>query len=136
MAKTKVFDEYALLTFLEAGPGAKHIHDLILKAEQKQVRILMSSYTLANTWKVIAQAKSPDKAKRLIKEIRNMPIELVDVDWDLARTAAEIALPGNHSLDSYLAPALAISTRADLVTSNKGLDSMSTQLKIEWIPNE
>ncbi len=134
MARTKVIDEYALLTFLENGPGAQRIHDLIIKAEEKKARILISSFNLSLAWFVIAKAKSPERADRTIKNIRSLPIELVEVDWSISHLAGQISLKSGLPLPDCLGPALAKSSRADLVTGNTKLESLSSFIKIEMVP--
>jgi ribonuclease VapC len=47
---SKVLDSYALMAFFEDEPGADFVRDLILKAEENKVNLLMSVVNLGEVW--------------------------------------------------------------------------------------
>jgi ribonuclease VapC len=129
----KVLDSYALMAFFEDEPGAVTVRDLILKAEENRVNLLMSVVNLGEVWYSIARTNSPEVADQYIGEINGMAIEIVDVDWTLTRQAAAFKVKGNLSYGDCFAGALAKHRRAELVTGDKEFKALEAEIKIAWI---
>ena len=130
---TKVLDSYALMAFFEDEPGADTVRDLILKAEENRVNLLMSVVNLGEVWYSIARTNSPEVADQYIGEVNGMAIEVVDVDWALTRQAAAFKVNGNISYGDCFAAALAKAKKAELVTGDKEFKSLESEIKIAWV---
>ena len=130
---SKVLDSYALMAFFEDETGADLVRELILKAEENKVNLLMSVVNLGEVWYSIARTNSPDIADQYIGEIRGMAIEIVDVDWQLTRQAAAFKVNGNISYGDCFAAALAKNRKAELVTGDKEFRSLESEIKIYWL---
>ena len=130
---SKVLDSYALMAFFEDEPGADLVRDLILKAEENKVSLLISVVNLGEVWYSIARTNSPELADQYIGEVKGMAIEIVDVDWTLTRQAANFKVNGNISYGDCFAAALAKSRRAELVTGDKEFKLLDGEIKISWL---
>jgi predicted nucleic acid-binding protein len=130
---SKVLDSYALMAFFEDESGADLVRELILKAEEKKVNLLMSVVNLGEVWYSIARTNSHEIADQYIGEIRGMAIEIVDVDWQLTRQAAAFKVNGNISYGDCFAAALAKMNKAELITGDKEFKSLEGEIKISWI---
>jgi predicted nucleic acid-binding protein len=130
---SKVLDSYALMAFFEDEPGADIVRDLILKAEENRVNLLMSVVNLGEVWYSIARTNSPEVADQYIGEINGMAIEIVDADWTLTRQAAAFKAGGNISYADCFAAALAKLKKAELITGDKEFKSLEGEIKISWI---
>jgi predicted nucleic acid-binding protein len=130
---SKVLDSYALMAFFEDESGADLVRELILKAEENRVNLLMSVVNLGEVWYAIARTNSPEVADQYIGEIRGMAIEIVDADWQLTRQAAAYKASGNISYADCFAAALAKAKKAELVTGDKEFKPLESQIKIQWI---
>ena len=130
---TRVIDSYALMAFFEDEPGADLVRDLILKAEENKVNLLISVVNLGEVWYSIARTTSPEVADQYIGEIDGMAIEVVDADWQLTRQAAIFKVNANISYGDCFAGALAKNRRAELVTGDKEFKSLEGEIKIAWI---
>ena len=130
---TKVLDSYALMAFFEDEPGADLVRDLILKAEENRINLLISVVNLGEVWYSIARTNSPEVADQYIGEIDGMAIEVVDVDWQLTRQAAMFKVNRSISYGDCFAAALAKNRRAELVTGDKEFKSLEDEIKIAWI---
>ncbi len=130
---TKVLDSYALMAFFEDELGADHVKDLILKAEENRVNLLISVVNLGEVWYSIARTNSSEVADQYIGEIEGMAIEVVDADWNLTRQAATFKVNGNISYGDCFAAALAKSHKAELVTGDKEFKVLDGDIKISWI---
>ena len=130
---SKVLDSYALMAFFEDESGADLVRELILKAEENKINLLMSVVNLGEVWYSIARTNSHQVADQYIGEIRGMAIEIVDVDWQLTRQAAVFKVKGNISYGDCFAAALAKSKKAELVTGDKEFRYLEEQIKIQWL---
>lgn len=130
---SKVLDSYALMAFFEDEPGANVVRDLILKAEENRINLLISVVNLGEVWYSIARNNSPEIADQYIGEINGMAIDVVDVDWQLTRQAAAFKAGGNISYADCFAAALAKLKKAELITGDKEFKSLEGEIKISWI---
>ena len=130
---TRVLDSYALMAFFEDEPGADLVRDLLLKAEENRVNLLISVVNLGEVWYSIARTNSPEIADQYVGEIDGMAIEVVDADWQLTRQAAIFKVNGNISYGDCFAAALAKNRRAELVTGDKEIKVLEGEIKIAWI---
>lgn len=130
---SKVLDSYALMAFFEDEPGADLVRELILKAEENKVNLLISVVNLGEVWYSIARTNSPEVADQYIGEIRGMAIEILDTDWTLTRQAAAFKSGGNISYADCFAAALAKLKKAELVTGDREFKSLEGEIKIAWI---
>ncbi len=130
---TKVLDSYALMAFFEDEPGADTVRDLILKAEENRVNLLISVVNLGEVWYSIARTNSAEVADQYIGEIDGMAIEVVDADWQLTRQAAMFKVNGNISYGDCFAAALAKNRKAELVTGDREFKTLEGEIKIAWI---
>jgi len=130
---TTVLDSFAMMAFFLDEPGADFVRGLILRAEESGAKLLMCVVNLGEVWYSIARTSSPQVADQYIQEIRGMAIEVVDVDWELTRLAAEFKVKGKISYADCFAAALAKSRKAELVTGDKEFRSLEGEVKISWL---
>ena len=129
----KVLDSYALIAFFEDEPGAETVEALILKAEENSVELAMSVVNLGEVWYSIARRTSSSVADEYLAEIQGMAIEVMDVNWELTRLAAEYKSKGKISYADCFAAALATRYKAALITGDKEFKTLEDEIKIEWI---
>lgn len=130
---TKVLDAYALIAFLENEPGADAVRSLILKAEAGSLKLAMSVVNLGEVWYAIARTTSADTADRYIQEIQGMAIEIVDVDWALARQAAAFKASERVSFADCFAAALTKQREGALVTGDPEFKALVREIEIAWL---
>jgi ribonuclease VapC len=130
---TKVLDSYALMAFFEDEPGADLVRSLLLKAEESDLKLLMSVVNLGEVWYSIARTTSPETADQYIQEIHGMSIDIVDADWQLTRQAAVFKASGNIAYGDCFAAALAKTRKAELITGDKEFNALQDEIKISWI---
>ena len=130
---TKVLDAYALMAFFEDEPGADMVRKLILKAEERSLKLLMSVVNLGEVWISIARTTSPQTADQYIHEVMGMAIEVVDVDWPLAHQAAVFKASGKIAYADCIAAALAKAHKVELVTGDREFQALHEQIGIAWV---
>jgi ribonuclease VapC len=130
---TKVLDSYALMAFFEDEPGADLVRGLLLKAEESDLKLLMSVVNLGEVWYSIARTTSPETADEYIHEIQGMAIDIVDADWQLTHQAAVFEANGNIAYGDCFAAALAKNREAELITGDKEFETLEGEIKIAWL---
>jgi len=129
----KILDAYALMAFFEDEPGADLVRDLIVKAEEGKIELVMSVVNLGEVWYSIARTNSPAVADQYIGEIDGMAIEVMDADWQLTRQAALFKVNGRISYADCYAAALAKVRSAELVTGDEEFKLLENEIRISWL---
>jgi ribonuclease VapC len=130
---TKVLDSYALMAFFEDEPGADLVRGLLLKAEESDIKLMMSVVNLGEVWYSIARTTSPETADQYIHEIHGMAIDIVDADWQITHQAAVFKAKGKLAFADCFAAALAKNHKAELVTGDKEFEALEGEIKIAWL---
>ena len=118
-----VVDASSLLAFLEDRDGAALVEDLLGKSVEHHRPIFMSVISWSELFQSVMKTKGEAVARNKIRELRQLPIELVEIDENLSLLAASMSL--NHDLDylDSLSIALAKTRKATLVTTKRNLQT-------------
>jgi predicted nucleic acid-binding protein len=81
----------------------------------------------------IWRAHGEKAANTKLQETAQLPVELMDVDAELARLAASLKAQHNIPYADCFAAALAQMRKAVLVTSDKDFECVASVLKILWL---
>ena len=131
--KTHVLDSSALMTFFEDRSGATTVEDLLGKAADAKCPLLMSVVNWGEVYYSVWRARGEAAANSKLREIAQLPIEIVDADFELTRLAASLkAIHGLPYADCFAA-SLAESRKAPLVTGDKDFERIESLLKIVWL---
>jgi predicted nucleic acid-binding protein len=80
----------------------------------------------------IWRAHGEKAANAKLREIAQLPLQIVDVDMELTQLAATLKAQHNLPYADCFAAALAQARKATLVTSDKDFQCVGTALKILW----
>ena len=131
--KTHVLDSSALMAFFEDRGGARTVEVLLGKAAEAKCPLLMSVVNWGEVYYSVWRTRGEGVAGGKLREIAQLPIEIVDADFELTRSAASLkAVHGLPYADCFAA-ALAGSRKAPLVTSDKDFERIESLLKIVWL---
>jgi len=130
--KRYVLDANCLRVFLEDRPGAAAIEDLLWKAVLTQQRlfvpVLCWNYLFATVWR----SKGETVAREKMKQLSQLPIEVVDVTEEEAAGAAKLFAESDIDFLECIAASTAQQRRATLVTTNKELSKFGDAVKIHF----
>src|SRR3989338_6774425 len=84
---TRVIDAHALLVFLEKEPGFEKVESFFITAVEKDNYLLMASVNFGEVYYIVLRECGEEKAKEIERIIKTLPIEIVDVDIELAKEA-------------------------------------------------
>ena len=129
----KVLDSFALMAYFQDEKGADLVEKIILDAQYGKTVLLMSVVNLGEVWYTLSRAYSTEIAESQIKKSQNLPIKIVDVDWELTRQAALYKARGNIAYADCFAAALAKLNDAEVVTGDKEFAIVEDDVKVLWL---
>lgn len=132
--KRIVLDSSALMTFFENRPGAEKVEELLQLAIDGKRELCMSVVNWGEVYHSVWRAKGPGVAHKILADIAQLPIELVDADYALAKLAAEFRAQHKLPYVDGFAAALATARKASLLTSDPDFCHLEKQLPILWTP--
>ena len=130
--KRTVLDASALMTFFEDRPGADKVEDLIRLGVEGKRQLLMSVVNWGEVYYSTWRAKGPGVARQVLNDIAQLPLEIVDADLELTRSAAELRAEHKLPYSDCFAAALAVNRKASLATSDKDFAHVEKSLEILW----
>jgi len=131
--KTYVLDASALMTFFEDRSGAEKVEELLAKAAETKRPLLMSVVNWGEVYYSVWRARGEKAASAKLREIAQLPIQVIDVDMELAKLAASLKAEHNLPYADCFAAALAQARKAALVTSDKDFEHVGGVVKSIWV---
>jgi predicted nucleic acid-binding protein len=128
-SKTIVLDSWAVIAYLEGEPAAEKIADIIADAHEEEIPLLITAVNAGEVWYIVAREASVADADASLKQLRDLGVQFVDVDWELAKMAGYFKSRHKMSFADCFEAALAKQKRAHLVTG----DPEFKQVEVEWL---
>ncbi len=129
----RVLDTHGLLVFLEKEPGFEKVKSLFVAALEEDNNLLMTSVNFGEVYYIILREFGEKKVVEVEKIIQTLPIEIVDVDLQLAREAARFKAVKKISYADCFAAALAKLREGEVVTGDKEFKVVEGEVKISWV---
>jgi uncharacterized protein len=129
----RVLDSHGLLVFLEREPGFEKVKSLFVAALEEDNNLLMTSVNFGEVYYIVLREFGEKKVNEVEKIIQTLPIEIVDVDMQLAREAARFKAIKKISYADCFAAALAKLREGEIVTGDKEFKALEGEVKISWI---
>ena len=129
----RVLDTHGLLVFLEREPGFEKVKSLFVAALEEDNNLLMTSVNFGEVYYIVLREFGEKKVNEVEKIIQTLPIEIVDVDVQLAREAARFKAIKKISYADCFAAALAKLREGEVVTGDKEFKALEDEVKISWI---
>ena len=129
----RVLDTHGLLVFLEREPGFEKVKSLFVAALEEDNNLLMTSVNFGEVYYIVLREFGEKKVNEVEKIIQTLPIEIVDVDMQLAREAARFKAIKKISYADCFAAALAKLREGEVVTGDKEFKALEGEVKISWV---
>jgi len=133
MKEVKIFDSYAFLVFFQDENNADKVEELLLKAEEGKITILLSVINLGEIYYTISRKLVRKIAEQKIEEINRMAVDIVPADKELTLMAAGIKASHPMSYADCFAAALTQKNRGELVTGDREFEEVEKEISIFWI---
>ena len=128
-----ILDSWALVAYLADEPSAEKIASIIGDAHESGIPLLMTVVNAGEVWYSLARKISERAADQSVKDIGDLGIEIVDVDWTLTQEAARFKSKGRIAYADCFAAALAKRERAPLVTGDPEFKSLEDRISVIWV---
>ncbi len=133
MRKTYVLDANAVLDFVEDGPGAERMEQLLKDASRLRSPLLMSVVNWGEVFYYSWQQHGEESARKMISNLLRLPLELVPVDAPQSLQAGEIKVRHKIPYVDCLAASLAMTRQAVLVTSDRDFEKLGRRIQVLWL---
>lgn len=129
-----VLDSFALLALFQDEPGADQVDQLLRGAQRGQVYLAMTVINLGEVIYRTIREKGLARADEVLARIEELAIKIVDVDRELALTAAY--LKGSHRLAYAGCMVAALAQRVDgtIVTGDPDFHQLESVVSVQWLP--
>jgi predicted nucleic acid-binding protein len=131
--KAIVLDSWAVIAYLEDETAAEKVADIIADAHEQEIPLLMTVVNAGEVWYIVARQTSATEAEASIKQLRDLGIEFVDADWELAKGAGYFKSRNKMSFADCFAAALAKKTKAHLATGDPEFKRVETEIAVTWL---
>lgn len=133
--KVIVLDSWAVIAFLEDESAGAKVADIIANAQEQGIKLLMSVVNAGEVWYIVAREASVGNADASLKQIRDLGVEFVEVDWELAKVAGYFKSRNKMSFADCFAAALSRKVNAHLVTGDREFKQVEKEVTIIWLNN-
>lgn len=127
--KRYVLDAPCILAFLEDGPGAGTVENLLGRALEKQEQILIAATSWGELYQSIMLKHGEHVARDRIAQLAKLPWEIVAIDPDTAELAAVLSCRSRIEIFRCLPLAVAQIRNAELVSFDSNAHSEFLELR-------
>jgi ribonuclease VapC len=121
------------MAYLEDEASAEKVADIIADAHEEKIPLLMSVVNAGEVWYILAREASVAEADTSVRQLRQLGIEFINADWDLAREAGGFKAKHKMSFADCFAAALAKQRKAHLVTGDQEFKQVEQEITIEFL---
>lgn len=132
-AALRVLGSYSLIIYFEGGVGKDKMIEVFRSARDSGKDLLLSVINWGEVFYITLRAAGRERANQVAHLISTLPIQLIPVDLELAKLAAEFKATRKMSYADCFAAALAKLRKAQLVTGDKEFRQVEGEVKILWI---
>ena len=129
----RVLDSFSLIAYLEGEDGADQMVEVFRIARDSGRALLLSVVNWGEVYYITLREAGREQADQAAHIISTMPIQLVPVDLELAKLAAEFKASKKMSYADCFTAALSKMRRAELVTGDKDFEQVEGEVKVLWI---
>jgi predicted nucleic acid-binding protein len=132
-AALRVLDSHSLIAYLENETGVEKMIELLQVARDSGKTLLLSVVNWGEVFYITLREAGRERAEAVAHLISTLPIEVVPVDLDLTKQAAEFKAFKRMAYGDCFAVALAKLRKAELVTGDEEFKQVEKDVKILWI---
>ena len=133
MKGVKVLDSWALLAYFEGEERGREVLDLLKDAAEKGRVYLISVVNWGEILYITESRHGEERRDEVEHLMDQMHLEVVDLDRNTTRRAAELkATTKLHYADCFVA-ALAMSRKAELITGDHDFRVLENKIRIGWL---
>ena len=128
-----VLDSYALIAYFEDEAGADRVARLLRQLIQGKAKGYMSVVNWGEVYYNTMKEEGVAEAEKVILQLDKFPIQMVEVNRDLAYEAAKLKGKYRIAYADCFAVALSRKLNATLVTGDPDFKKLKERISIQWI---
>jgi predicted nucleic acid-binding protein len=132
-AALRVLDSHSLIAYLENETGVEKMIELLQVARDSGKTLLLSVVNWGEVYYITLREAGRERAEAVAHLISTLPIQVVPIDLDLTKQAAEFKAFKRMSYGDCFAAALAKVRKAELVTGDEEFRQVEKEVKVLWI---
>lgn len=133
MNERLVLDSFALISLFNREPGWQTVQQSLYELQSRGERALFCWINWGELYYVIARRAGRAKALQAIQVLEQLPIELVEADQALVKSAAEVKSEHAVSYADAFCIATAVRHGGIILTSDPEFAAVSGLVKIRWL---
>lgn len=133
MSENNVLDSYAVLAFLENERGGEKVSGMLKRARDKENPLFLSVVNWGEVYYIACRTSGKLIAERVLQTLDALPIEIVPIDREITKIAAEFKSSRKMSYADCFAAALAKVKKAAVVTGDREFKEVEEIVDILWI---
>jgi predicted nucleic acid-binding protein len=131
--KRYVIDSYAMIAYFEDEPGADRVAQILRQLVQGKAKGYMSVVNWGEVYYNTMREEGVTEAEKVILQLDRFPIQIVDINKDLAYEAAKLKGKYRIAYADCFAAALSVRLNASLVTGDPEFKKLKERISIQWI---
>jgi ribonuclease VapC len=131
--KRYVLDSYAMIVYFEDEPGADRVAKVLRQLVQGKAKGFMSVVNWGEVYYNTMREQGIAEAEKVILQLDKFPIQMVEVNKDLAYEAVKLKGKYRIAYAGCFAVALSVKLKASLVTGDPGFKKLRERISIQWI---
>ena len=131
--KRYVLDSYAMIAYFENEPGADRVAQVLRQLIQGKAKGFMSVVNWGEVYYNTMREQGVAEAERVILQLDKFPIQIVEVNKNLAYEAAKLKGKYRIAYADCFAVALSVKLNASLVTGDSEFKKLQERISIQWI---
>ena len=133
MTCSSILDAHALLVYFEREKGFLKVLQRFADALEGGLQPAMTTVNVGEVLYIVRRERSEEVADEIDSVIRSLPINIVDVDMDLTRSAARFKAEGGMSYADCFAAALASREGVRILTGDPEFKILEGRVEIDWL---
>jgi predicted nucleic acid-binding protein len=134
--KKYVMDSFAMIAFFEDEPGADKVELILKSLMNRKAKAYMSVINWGEIYYNTLREQGLEIAEKVIKQLKQYPIELVDADQKLTYEAAKLKARYKIAYADCFAAALSHRLNAVLVTGDPEFKKFGDEYSIQWLKSK
>ena len=131
--KQYVLDSYAMIAYFEDEAGADRVARILRQLIQRKIKGFMSVVNWGEVYYNTMREQGVAEAEKVILQLDKFPIQIVEVNKDLAYEAAKLKGEFRIAYADCFAVALSVKLNASLVTGDPEFKKLQERISIQWI---
>ena len=131
--KRYVLDSYAMIAYFEDEPGADRVALVLKQLIKGKAKGFMSVVNWGEVYYNTMREQGVSEAEKVILQLDKFPIQIVDVNKELAYEAAKLKGEFRIAYADCFAAALSVKLGAAIVTGDPDFKKLQERISIQWI---